>query len=202
MKSKLVVIECGVILLLALLTTQSNGNINYETDTQPKNESPKTKRYSLNNQPDHLFHFVQVSIWIVILSWETAIVVKLNNFLIFVLVDFRSAYQPLSGCAKNRKLSTICSRNIGRYQTTRYHLFGWPDRRKRTKLFDFASKRWRMGNLQGNFKNSQCSEPNQMVGSSGKSWWVTWSWNVSRKIQLLMYCIYLCRYLKRPHVDG
>lgn len=64
MKPKLVVIEYSVILLLVLFISQSYGNINHETDTQPKNEPPKTKRYSMNNQPDHLFHFVQVSTFI------------------------------------------------------------------------------------------------------------------------------------------
>lgn len=67
MNPKLVVIEFSVILLLALFICQSNGNVNYETDSQPKIESSKTKRYSINNQPNHLFHFVQVSTSITIL---------------------------------------------------------------------------------------------------------------------------------------
>ena len=61
MKPKLVIAECNVILLIALFTSQSNGAINYETDTQPKIDTLNTKPQSKNNQSDHLFYFVQVS---------------------------------------------------------------------------------------------------------------------------------------------
>lgn len=62
MKPKLIAIKLSVILVITLLASQSNGNIHYyETHTQTVDDSPKTKRYSMNNQPDHLFFFVQVS---------------------------------------------------------------------------------------------------------------------------------------------
>lgn len=65
MKPKLVVvIECSVILLLTLFTSESNGTINYETDTKPKKNSQNTEPQSINiSQPDHLFYFVQVSVY-------------------------------------------------------------------------------------------------------------------------------------------
>lgn len=67
MKPKLVLIaRSSFILLIALLTSQSNGKINYEIDTLTKNDSPKIKRQFMNNQPEHLFFFVQVSITIII----------------------------------------------------------------------------------------------------------------------------------------
>lgn len=63
MKLKVVLIaRSSFFLLIALLTSQSNGKINYEIDKLTKNGSPKIKRQFMNNQPDHLFYFVQVSI--------------------------------------------------------------------------------------------------------------------------------------------
>lgn len=95
-----------------------------------------------------------------------------HQLLYFMFTDFWPSYQSLSWCPKNRKLSKICLWNIRRDQTARDNRLGWLNRWTRTKLFEFTWKRWRMGNLQGDFENSQCREPNQMVGPSGQPWWV------------------------------
>lgn len=63
MKSKLViVIGCIGILLIFYMYTRSNSNANDTHLPKPETDAQNAESQHMNDQSDHLFHFVQVSI--------------------------------------------------------------------------------------------------------------------------------------------
>lgn len=63
MKSKLVIaIACIGILIIFYVYTRSNSNANDTNFPKPETDAHNAKSQHMNDQADHLFHFVQVSI--------------------------------------------------------------------------------------------------------------------------------------------
>lgn len=60
MDLKLVIVEFIALLLITLYTPQSIGKIYNEISTKASYDSYQAKAQHMNDQPNHLFYFVQV----------------------------------------------------------------------------------------------------------------------------------------------
>lgn len=62
MKSKLVILIAFIgVLFIILYLTRSNSNVTDTNGPNPKTDTYNAKSQHMNDQPDHLFYFVQVS---------------------------------------------------------------------------------------------------------------------------------------------
>lgn len=60
MKTKIIIITCIGILFIVLFMTRSTGVVNHTSEKTTQSSHHQTQPRRLNDQPNHLFYFVQV----------------------------------------------------------------------------------------------------------------------------------------------